>query len=195
MKKKYWVAEKQKHALHFHFSSSKFESYGSVLDAPIPNDEPLPDIDEEIKKRLEVVKQPTNDLDQEFSDKSIAERLANLKGIPHKEYDHRAMLNVVDKRTETEMANDLVAQFMKEVSLDEAAKDDYEDPIKSIERRLAALKGSPTNDSPAKPNGIQTDSPEDEETLAKKIVTKVRSIRFTKITNDIFKMCNFPISS
>lgn len=141
-----------------------------------------------------MVKQPTNDLDQEFSDKSIAERLANLKGIPHKEYDHRAMLNVVDKRTETEMANDLVAQFMKEVSLDEAAKDDYEDPIKSIERRLAALKGSPTNDSSGKTNGIQTDSPEDEETLAKKIVTKVRSIRYTTISNDIFKMCTFPIS-
>lgn len=151
-------------------SPLKLDAGASVLDAPIPNDEQLPDIDEEIKKRLEVVKQPTNDLDQPFSDRGIAERLANLKGVPHKEYDHRAMLNAVDKRTEHEMANDLVEQFMKEVDLDEATKNDSEDPILSIERRLAALKGSPTEQK----NPIGDESPQDEETLAKKIVNKVR---------------------
>lgn len=145
------------------------------MDAPIPNEDQLPDIDEEIKKRLEVVKQPTNDLDQPFSDRGMAERLANLKGIPHKEYDHRALLNAVDKRTEHEMANDLVEQFMKEVDLDEAVKNDPDDPIKSIERRLAALKGSPTTFSTGQQNQPAEidDEPHDEETLAKKIVTKV----------------------
>lgn len=161
--------------IYLYYSSSKLEACSSVLDAPIPSDEKLPDIDEEIRKRLEVVKQPTNDLDKGFSDKDISERLANLKGIPHKEYDHRAMLNAVDKRTETEMTNDLVEQFMKEASLDDAAKTNYEDPIKSIERRLAALKGS-SNNSPIKTDSNQMDSPdqpEDEEAMTKKIVTKV----------------------
>lgn len=152
-------------------STIKVSPGSSVLDAPIPSEEQLPDIDEEIKKRLEVVKQPTNDLDKDFSDRGIAERLANLKGMPHKEYDNRAMLNAVDKRSDTEKANDLVEQFMKEVDLDEAVKDSYEDPIKSIERRLAALKGSPTEQTASKTQ-LPDQSPEDEETLAKKIVTK-----------------------
>lgn len=154
-------------------TSSLATNSGSVLDAPIPSDEQLPDIDDEIKKRLEMVKQPTNDLDKEFSDKSIAERLSNLKGIPHQEYDHRAMLNAVDKRSETQKANDLVEQFMKEVSLDEAAKEDFEDPIKSIERRLAALKG-PTTPTHAN-NGLDSPpEPQNEDDIVKKIVTKVR---------------------
>lgn len=156
-------------------SPLKLDPNASVLDAPIPNEEQLPDIDEEIKKRLEVVKQPINDLDQPLSDRNIAERLANLKGVPHKEYDHRAMLNAVETRTETQMANDLVEQFMKEVNLDETAKDDFEDPIKCIERRLAALKGSPTSSptGPKNPIGEMDDEHQDEDTLAKKIVTKV----------------------
>lgn len=156
-------------------SPLKLDPNQSVLDAPIPADEPVPDVDEEIKKRLEVMKQPINDLDQPFSDRTIAERLANLKDMPHKEYDNRAMLNAVDTRTEHQKANDLVEQFMKEVNLDGAAKDDFEDPILSIERRLAALKGSPTGEAgPTKPIGESNDeSPQDEESLAKKIVTKV----------------------
>lgn len=145
----------------------------SLLDVPFPDEEKLPDVDEEIKKRLEVVKQPTNDLDKDSSDRGMAERLAALKGVQHKEYDHKAMLNAVDKRTDNEKATDLVAQFMQEVSLDEAVKDSYEDPIKSIERRLAALKGSPTEQTgPAIDQADGSPQHEDEETLAKKIVTK-----------------------
>lgn len=146
----------------------------SVLDAPIPADEQVPDVDEQIKKRLEVMKQPINDLDQPFSDRTIAERLANLKDVPHKEYDNRAMINAVDTRTEHQMANDLVEQFMKEVNLDEAVKSDYEDPIESIERRLAALKGSPGGADQKPPTADSNDEHvHDEETLAKKIVNKV----------------------
>lgn len=115
------------------------------------------------------MKQPTNDLDKDFSDHGIAERLANLKGMPHKEYDHRAMLNAVDKRSDQQKVNDLVEQFMNETSLDSAVKNDEEDALKSIERRLAALKGSPTTEQK---DGIGSPEHEDEETLAKKIVTK-----------------------
>lgn len=159
-------------------SPLKLDPNQSVLDAPIPDEEQVPDVDEEIKKRLEVMKQPINDLDQPFSDRSIAERLASLKDVPHKEYDNRAMLNAVDTRTEHQMANDLVDQFMKEVNLDDAVKNDCDDQIQSIERRLAALKGSPIamGDADKKPIGDPNDeSPQDEETLAKKIVTKVSS--------------------
>lgn len=156
-------------------SPLKLDPKQSVLDAPIPADEPVPDVDEEIKKRLEVMKQPINDLDQPFSDRTIAERLANLKDVPHKEYDNRAMINAVDTRTEHQKANDLVEQFMKEVNLDEAVKNDCDDQILSIERRLAALKGSPTGDAGQnqKIGDASDESPQDEETLAKKIVTKV----------------------
>lgn len=156
-----------------HSPSSKIQvsPNNSVLDAPIPNEEDIPDIDEEIKKRLEVVKQPTNDLDKDFSDRGIAERLANLKGMPHKEYDHRAMLNAVDKRSDQEKVNDLVDQFMNEAGLDEVVKNDQEDALKSIERRLAALKGSPTTEQSGG-IGFPEHREEDEDTLAKKIVTK-----------------------
>lgn len=159
-------------------SPLKLDPNASVLDAPIPDEEQLPDIDDEIKKRLQVVKQPINDLDQPFSDRGIAERLANLKGMPHKEYDHRAMLNAVDTRTEHQMANELVEQFMKEVDLDEAMKNDPDDPIKAIERRLAALKGSPlsTPSEQKNPLGEIDDEHQDDETLTKKIVTKVNQL-------------------
>lgn len=158
-------------------SPLKLDPKASVLDAPIPADEQVPDVDEEIKKRLEVMKQPINDLDQPFSDRTIAERLANLKDMPHKEYDNRAMINAIDTRTENQMANDLVDQFMKEVNLDGAVKTDCDDQIQSIERRLAALKGSPIASGGADQKqqiGESNDEPSpDEETLAKKIVTKV----------------------
>lgn len=99
----------------------------------------------------------------------------NLKDMPHKEYDHRALINAVDTRTEHQMANDLVDQFMKEVNLDDAVKNDNEDAILSIERRLAALKASPGDAEQSKQIGESTSDGQihDEETLAKKIVNKV----------------------
>lgn len=191
-------------------SPLKLDPNASVLDAPIPADEQVPDVDEEIKKRLEVMKQPTNDLDQPFSDRTIAERLANLKDMPHKEYDNRAMINAVDKRTEHQMANDLVDQFMKEVNLDEAYKTDCDDQIESIERRLAALKGSSTAtgtggaDQKQQIGEPNDESPQDEETLAKKIVTKVscthlhcsnsNSIGRARINNIAISLSPFPNS-
>lgn len=144
----------------------------SVLDAPIPEAEILPDIDDEIKKRLASVKQPMNDLEG-FSNQSISERLANLKEIPHKEYDNRKLLNQIDKRTEHEKANDLINQFMAETNIDSAVQEF--DPLKDIEQRLAALKEFTGSSSTLKKKDSIDNSNEleDEDTLAKKIVTKV----------------------
>lgn len=141
----------------------------SVLDAPIPETETLPDIDVEIKKRLESVKQPMNDLEG-FSDQCISERLANLKEMPNKEYDNRKLLNQIDNRTEHEKANDLVNQFMAETNIDNAVQEF--DPLKDIEQRLAALKGF-TRSSKKKDSFDNSNELEDEDTMAKKIATKV----------------------
>lgn len=141
----------------------------SVLDAPIPETEQLPDIDDEIKKRLESVKQQMNDLEG-FSDRSISERLANLKEMPNKEYDNRKLLNQIDNRTEHEKANELVNQFMAETNIDNAVQ--VFDPLKDIEQRLAALKGF-TSSSKMKDSFDNSNELEDEDTMAKKIVTKV----------------------
>lgn len=144
----------------------------SVLDAPIPEAETLPDIDDEIKKRLKSVKQPMNDLEG-VSDQSISERLANLKEIPHKDYDSRKLLNQIDKRTDHEKANDLVNQFMTETNIDNAVQEF--DPLKNIEQRLAALKGftGSSFNSEKKDSFDNSNELVDEDTLTKRIVTKV----------------------
>lgn len=119
------------------------------------------------------MKQPMNDLEG-FSDQSISERLANLKEMPHKEYDNRKMLNKIDNRTEHERANDLINQFMAETNIDSAVQEF--DPLKDIEQRLAALKGfsgSSSNTSEKKDSFDNSNELIDEDTLAKKIVTKV----------------------
>lgn len=147
-----------------------------LLDAPIPSDERVPDVDDEIKKRLEVLKQPeTNNLDESpLDDDAISKRLANLKDMPHKKYDDKSWLTAMDKRTEQERANDLMAQYMNEASIDNAVQDTADDAIKDIERRLNALKGGP-NTSTTTTSASNDDSNEhvDDDTLAKKIATKV----------------------
>lgn len=96
----------------------------------------------------------------------IAIRVSNLKGIPHKEHSNKDILLNLDTRTDEEKTRDLVKQFMEERSLDEAS-----DPIKDIERRLAALKGSSSLDDMKVDASKESDS--DEEVKVKKIVSKV----------------------
>lgn len=96
----------------------------------------------------------------------IAIRVSNLKGIRHKEHSNVDILLNLDTRTDDEKARDLVKQFMEESSLDEAS-----DPIKDIERRLAALKGSSSSDDMKVDVNKESDS--DEEVKVKKIVSKV----------------------
>lgn len=71
------------------------------------------------------------------TDESIAIRIANLKGVDYKPSAGRDALLLLstDERTDAEKVHDLVGQFMAESKLDMAA-----DPIRDIERRLAALK-------------------------------------------------------
>lgn len=162
----------------------------SVLDAPIPESEKLPDVDENIKKRLNAIKD-TNDLDKENTTgnnknttlvKDLGERLANLKGIDYKEYNYKDIVHAKDKRSEQERIVDLIEQFARENQIDDESSnrsgggaigddgsDDDQDPIKSIERRLAALKGTTTNTS--KEEVVVVDDP----TMVKNIVKKVYS--------------------
>lgn len=96
----------------------------------------------------------------------IAIRVSNLKGIAHKEHSNKDILLNVDTRTDEEKTRDLVKQFLEETSLDEQS-----DPIKDIERRLAALKGSSSSDDMKVDVNKESDS--DEEVKVKKIVSKV----------------------
>lgn len=162
-------------------SPIKIQPNVSILDLDVPEaeQEALPDVDEELKKRLKVIKEPLVPEEvQSVSD--IGKRLANLKGIPFREHNNIDALNKVDKRTEQEKSNDLMKQFLEESDIDKgsnaaAASNDFDiedDPIKSIERRLAALKGNPTTSDENKSHS--NDENEDEETTTNKIVQRVR---------------------
>lgn len=153
------------------------------LDIDVSEQEALPDVDEEIKKRLHVIKQPLIP-EEVHSDSDIGKRLANLKGVPYKERNNIDALNKVDKRTEQEKSNDLIKQFWEENEIGNgpnagdaaSATNDFDtddDPIKSIERRLAALKGTPTTSDENKSHS--NDENEDEETATNRIVKRVSS--------------------
>lgn len=153
----------------------------SILDLDVPEDEKeaLPDVDDEIKKRLQGIKQPlVPEETQSVSD--VGKRLANLKGTPFRENNNIDALNKVDKRTEQEKSNDLMKQFLEENEIDNSSNagavgtndfDADDDPIKSIERRLAALKGTPAASDENKSHS--NDENEDEETTTNKIVQRV----------------------
>lgn len=117
-------------------------SLPTITDDPLDIAENSASADDQIKERLAKLKEdrilnPTT----EVSDKDIAIRIANLKGERFLESSNdRSILMAVDNRSDEQKTKDLVAQYMSEAQLDEDA-----DPIKDIERRLAALKGSPEN--------------------------------------------------
>ncbi len=94
-------------------------------------------------------------------------RVSNLKGIAHREHSNKDILLSTDTRTDEEKTRDLVRQF-----LEERALDDESDPIKDIERRLAALKGTSSTDDMKMDEKAESDS--DEEVKVKKMVSKVR---------------------
>lgn len=156
-------------------ATPKLANVIDLLDAPIPSDECVPDVDDEIKKRLTALKEPkTNNLDAApLSDDAITKRLANLKDMPQKNYDDKAWLTAIDKRTDQEQANDLMSRYMEEASLDNAVQDSADDALKDIERRLKALKGDAGTSVAAKPLDDNSNEHEDEDTVAKKLVTKV----------------------
>lgn len=126
----------------------------SVLDAEFPEADQLPDVDEALKNRLKSLQQRDDEDNADdnsnaiSSDAELRGRLANLQGMPNKEYNNFDLINKVEKRTEEEQARDLMKQFMEEKTIDVAANKVDEDgnavdPIADIERRLAALTGAP----------------------------------------------------
>lgn len=150
----------------------------SILDQDVPEDEQeaLPDVDDEIKKRLQGIKQPLVPETVLQSDADIGKRLADLKGLPFKERNNIDALNKVDKRSDQEKIHDLMNQFAEESAIDTdanavASADGDDDPIKSIEKRLAALKGFTSSADENKSHS--NDENEDEETTTNKIVQRV----------------------
>lgn len=138
----------------------------SPIDAPIPA-EAQTDLDDVIRNRLITLKEDRmNSKTDGSSFEDIAIRVSNLKGIEHKEHSNTDILFNLDTRTDEEKTRDLVKQFMEERSLDEQS-----DPIKDIERRLAALKGSSSSDQMKVDANRDSDS--DEEVKVKKVVSKV----------------------
>lgn len=115
----------------------------TITDAPITSDAPPPiaeSVEDSIRQRLAKLKEDRI-LNQAalVTDKDIAIRVANLKGERFTDSPKNAsILLALDTRNDQQKSNDLVEQYMSEAQLDDAA-----DPIKDIERRLAALKGSP----------------------------------------------------
>lgn len=108
--------------------------------------------DEAIRKRLQVLKDArlsecNNAVAQQstpLSDSDIAIRIANLKDQKYIGAEHRdaSILLDTDRRTDQEKMHDLLEQFAAEAKLDEDA-----DPVKDIERRLAALRAGGNKDS------------------------------------------------
>lgn len=175
---------------NIHRAKSDKTATVSVLDEPIPEEEKLPDVDEEIVKRLKDIKarDDTSNADEAgTSDLGIAQRLAALKGVAHKESKNDDILRNLDNRTDQQKTDDLVKQFMAETEIDREANfgenDEEEDPIKSIERRLAALKGTTGKDSAN--SNIENVESEDEETATNKLAAKVghRPFAETSISN------------
>lgn len=121
--------------------------------------------------------QPTK-INENRSDTDIGQRLAILKDQPHREYDHKKLLNAVDNRNEHEKTNDLLKQFLEENEIDQVADgssgnqagEEEEDPIRSIEKRLAALKGT-SADLKNVPTG--GDENIDDDTAAKNLAKRV----------------------
>lgn len=150
----------------------------SPIDAPIPPEAQV-DLDEAIRSRLISLKDDRlNSKNNSTSFADIAIRVSNLKGIVHKEHSNKEILLNLDTRTDEEKTRDLVKQFLEERSLDEQS-----DPIKDIERRLAALKGSSSTDAMKVDESKESDS--DDEEKVKKIVNKVTK-RYTLWSRQLF---------
>uniref|UniRef100_A0A1A9W8I6 FYVE-type domain-containing protein n=1 Tax=Glossina brevipalpis TaxID=37001 RepID=A0A1A9W8I6_9MUSC len=131
-------------------------------------------LDSQITKRLKNLKST----EQTVTDDELHTRLANLNGIPQKDYSKKDLLLNTDQRSDQEKMNDLLKQFMGEVELNERLETERGGAISDIEKRLRALRDTPVDDGPPK-NSISSpdtntpsDNEQDEETMLKGIIEK-----------------------
>ncbi|CAK1583723.1 unnamed protein product [Parnassius mnemosyne] len=122
--------------------------------------------DKEILERLQNLKGPM----PSTSDAEIYSRLAKVKGIPNI-VTKEPVLSPPDLRTEQEQADDLLKQYMEQVKIDSKYKDGFEDTINNIETRLHKLRGTSTTSISVE----KSSDSEDEETIIKKIIEKVKT--------------------
>lgn len=110
--------------------------------------EPLPTTSytDDIRNRLDILKK--SDIPEDASedggntDDDIHKRLANLKGVEHKDYSSTNKVSLPpDTRSEQEKIDDLLKQFVEEKEIDSAAQPSQAGTIEDIEKRLAALRG------------------------------------------------------
>ncbi|XP_061401316.1 abscission/NoCut checkpoint regulator-like [Musca vetustissima] len=107
-------------------------------------------LDSAILQRLKNLKTNGNGNNQQLpSDDEIRSRLANLNGIPYKDYSKKDLLLSVDQRSDQEKMNDLLKQFMGEAQLDRRIDAERNDAISDIERRLRALRDTPVDGAAA----------------------------------------------
>ncbi|XP_013107080.2 abscission/NoCut checkpoint regulator [Stomoxys calcitrans] len=106
-------------------------------------------LDTAILKRLQKLKIDGNLAQQLPSDEEMRSRLANLNGIPYKDYSKKDLLLNVDQRTDQEKMKDLLEQFMGEANLDRRVETERNDAISDIEKRLRALRDVPVDGAPA----------------------------------------------
>uniref|UniRef100_T1GXM2 Uncharacterized protein n=1 Tax=Megaselia scalaris TaxID=36166 RepID=T1GXM2_MEGSC len=127
------------------------EDLGPVLQPVQPNIKPEQEddiisknLDSVLSKRLQNLKSEDNK--NLPTDEDISTRLADLKGMPQKNYNYSDLLVSKDHRTEKEKIDDLLKQFVDETAIDSNASRPSSNPIDEIEKRLAALRGTDTNE-------------------------------------------------
>lgn len=129
-----------------------------LASAANPNvEDSVEDQDDAIKKRLNALKAERLPPSEETAN-NIESRLAELKGMPLKDYSSKKVLFEKDTRSEAEKIEDLVKQFVEERDLDQTIEKERETAVDDIERRLAELRGPDY-----KKSEINIDPPEETE--------------------------------
>ncbi|KAI9589320.1 abscission/NoCut checkpoint regulator [Glossina fuscipes] len=131
-------------------------------------------LDSQITKRLKNLKST----EQVITDDELRTRLANLNGLPQKDYSKKDLLLNTDQRTDQEKMNDLLKEFMSEVELNERLETERGEAVSDIEKRLRALRDTPVDDRPSKNSATSpesntpSDNEQDEEAMLKIIIEK-----------------------
>lgn len=102
------------------------------------------------------------------SDLEISSRLADLKGLPQKNYNHSDLLISKDHRNDKEKIDDLLKQFVDETSIDNNTVSATSNPLEDIEKRLAALRGSEYN-----PRRVDDNTPSDNEEIDEEAASRI----------------------